>query len=122
MSQRTVLIVEDATEFQFLLRLFFEGEGYRVLAATNGEEALQILRSSSPTLPSFILLDLVMPIMDGYEFREIQRKDEKISHIPVVVMTANGRNRSDQEKLLVKDFLNKPLEIQQLQDLVAKYQ
>ncbi len=103
-----ILIVEDSSDLRALLREFFEGEGFNIRLASNGQEALDLLKTTK-TLPSFILLDLMMPIMDGYTFREEQRRDQRFSSIPVVVMTADGQGEEKTKNLGVKGFLKKPI-------------
>ena len=102
-----VLIVEDAKDIQILLADLIEAEGYRVDCVFNGEEALKFL-TSSENLPGLILLDLMMPQMDGYQFRKAQEKDKRIADIPVVVMTADGDIQAKSVKLGSNGFLKKP--------------
>jgi CheY-like chemotaxis protein len=68
---------------------FLELEGFDVHTAANGRQALDSLKAGDPA--SVILLDLMMPVMDGWQFRRAQSKDPALSHIPVVVVTAAGR-------------------------------
>lgn len=84
----TILIVDDDADIRAVLSEFLEGEGYAVATAGNGREALTYLRLHP--LTSLILLDLMMPIMNGYQFIAERQLDEAVSAIPVVVMTARG--------------------------------
>jgi two-component system, chemotaxis family, chemotaxis protein CheY len=120
MNGKKLLVVEDSTDFQNLLKQLFEGEGYAVEKALNGEEALIHLRGEK-TLPNLILLDLMMPIMDGYEFRRQQELDIRLANIPVVVMTAHRDAQINKEKISVKECLRKPLDIYQLLATVKKH-
>ena len=88
MLLRRVLIVEDDLDTREMLARFLEIAGYHVTQAANGVEALHVLRSGVHA--SVILLDLMMPVMDGWQFRAAQRRDAALSHIPVVVVTAAG--------------------------------
>src|SRR5690349_1848715 len=81
-----VLVVEDSTDARQMLASLLEVEGFAVRTAANGREALDQLRAGPP--PCLILLDLMMPVMDGYQFRAEQRQDPGLSPIPVVVVSA----------------------------------
>jgi CheY-like chemotaxis protein len=84
-----VLVVDDDDGIREALAMALSDEGRRVSCACNGEEALARLRSGDP-LPCLILLDLMMPVMNGQDFRAAQLKDENLSGIPVVLMTAGN--------------------------------
>jgi CheY-like chemotaxis protein len=91
-----VLIVDDDVEIRQLLRRMLEPEGYAVVEAENGRVALERLRGVSP---SVILLDLMMPEMDGFEFVAEFRRHEAWRAIPIVVITARDLSRDDRERL-----------------------
>lgn len=82
-APRTVLIVDDSPDFCDSLAMLLRLEGYDPAVATNGREALDYLRTHAP--PSIIVLDLRMPLMDGYAFSVEQRLDPALADIPVVV-------------------------------------
>lgn len=103
-----ILIVEDAPELQILLTQLFESEGYIAVQAFNGQQALDILRVM-PKLPSFILLDIMMPVMDGFSFRKEQMKDPRLASIPVIVMTADSEPQVKAKQLGVHHFFKKPI-------------
>lgn len=103
-----VLIVEDSKELQYLLGYLFKGEGFTFTQAFNGEEALKALRSM-PRPPAFILLDIMMPVMDGIVFRQEQRKDPALADIPVVMMTADAEPAEKARQLGVEHFFKKPI-------------
>ena len=86
--------------------------------ASNGQEALDQLRSGTD-LPSLILLDLMMPVMDGWEFRREQRKDPAIADVPVVVLSALDPSRG--ADIGAVEFLKKPLDFDHLLALVRQY-
>ena len=102
-----ILIVDDAMDIQSLLEQFFSEEGYTVSKSSNGYEALRFLQST-PQLPDLILLDLMMPQMDGFQFRQLQEQDPKLASIPIVVMTADSNVHSSTIKIGAKGFLKKP--------------
>jgi CheY-like chemotaxis protein len=82
-----VLIVEDEKDIRESLGELLEAEWFVVSQAENGRAALDSL-SESAVLPQVILLDLMMPIMDGEQFRREQLADERLAHIPIVIMSA----------------------------------
>ena len=93
---RPVLVVDDDAGLRQLLRRMLEPEGYAVVEAENGRVALERLRDVSP---SVVLLDLMMPEMDGFEFVAELRRHEAWRAIPVVVITARDLSRDDHERL-----------------------
>jgi CheY-like chemotaxis protein len=101
----SVLIVEDDHDVRDSLRDVLEDAGFMVSAAGDGAEALKLLRGG--LRPGVILLDLMMPRMNGYEFRAEQRRDPSLSDIPVVVLTADRAARGSTE-LQADDYLAKP--------------
>ena len=84
-----MLVVEDDEDIRDVLATILHEAGYGVIIAKNGEEALQRLRSGT-CRPCVILLDLWMPVMDGWQFREEQRKDSSLADIPVVALSGDG--------------------------------
>lgn len=85
---RCVLVVDDDEDLRRTVTMVLAEEGYRVLEAANGAEALSRLHDGP--LPDVILLDLMMPVMNGEQFRRAQRADPLLAEVPVVVMTAAG--------------------------------
>ena len=115
-----ILIVEDSEDLQDLLGQLFKREGYDLMQAYNGQEALNLL-SSMPTLPSLILLDIMMPVMDGIEFRSQQKKDLRLSAIPVVVMSADSNAKAKALQMEIDNLVLKPIrDINKLLELVEK--
>jgi len=103
----TVLVVDDDRYIVEGLSDLLESEGYKVATATNGLDALDQLRRG--LRPSVIVLDLMMPTMDGWGFRQEQMKDAELKEIPVVVMTAAGVSEgSVKTKFGDIEFLPKP--------------
>lgn len=93
--------------------------GYTAHGAANGQEAMDRLKSAEP--PCLILLDLMMPVMSGQEFREHQMKDPKLAKIPVVVITADGHAGQKAEKMQAAAGLSKPLDFDALCVVAEKY-
>ncbi|MCM2323081.1 MAG: response regulator [Oligoflexia bacterium] len=114
---KIVLIVEDDLDIRETFRQLLELEGYCVLTASNGKEGLEVLQG--PQRPSMVLLDLMMPVMNGWEFLEAQRALPEYSKIPVVVVTAAGK---DKEKTVgAAGFIKKPIELDVLLSVVKRY-
>jgi CheY-like chemotaxis protein len=116
-THKSVLVIEDDHDIRETFRQLLELEGYPVITAANGKEGLEKLRRLPP--PALILLDLMMPVMNGWEFLTAQRADESIAKIPVVVVTAVGGNGRD--TLKTAGYLKKPVELQSLLDAVKEY-
>ncbi|MFZ5528597.1 MAG: response regulator [Pseudomonadota bacterium] len=115
---KLVLIVEDEYGNAEVLRLLLEAEGYRVAAASNGLQALDLLREGEK--PALILSDFMMPIMDGGEFGTAVRQDAALAHIPFVFMSATSE---DVVRRIFQDydaFMVKPVEIDPLLALVKR--
>ena len=92
-------------------------EGYRTQVVPNGRAALDYLRQGD--FPEVILLDLMMPVMDGWEFRRRQREDPQLAVVPVVVLSALDQSRA--ADLEGAAFLKKPLDFDRLLELVRQY-
>jgi CheY-like chemotaxis protein len=112
-----VLIVEDDADLREMMDQLLTLEGYQPETATNGKEALDYLKGGGR--PDLILLDLMMPVMDGWEFRRRQREDPQLSQLPVVVLSALEPSRA--VDLGGAAFLKKPLDFDRLLELVRKY-
>jgi two-component system, chemotaxis family, chemotaxis protein CheY len=89
-SQKQVMVVEDSADLRTLLQRLLELEGFQVQSAENGEVALRSLHSAGNSLPGLILLDLMMPVMDGPTFliKMAEASDGKFKNIPVVIISA----------------------------------
>jgi CheY-like chemotaxis protein len=113
-----VLLVEDDIDISEAVESILKEEGFNIKCTFNGKEALEYLQSSKKN-PSLILLDIMMPYMNGYEFREVQLKDPKIADIPTIILSAAGKHE-DIEKLNFKETLKKPLDLDTLIDVVKR--
>jgi CheY-like chemotaxis protein len=120
MQNRKVLLVEDDQEIREALTEFLQSEGFTVETAANGREGLDQLRGGSAP-PAVILLDLMMPVMDGVEFRAEQSSDQKISSIPVVVMSADNRGADKALLMSAHGYLKKPIDIDTLLSTLGTY-
>jgi CheY-like chemotaxis protein len=114
-----VLIVDDELDLQEAIRDALESEGHRTACASNGRDALERLRTGEPTC--VILLDLSMPVMDGWEFRQHQLDDVALADIPVVLITADGNASEKARKMSAHGFLRKPIRPGDLLDTVLGF-
>jgi two-component system response regulator MprA len=110
----TILLVDDDTDIRETYGEILEDQGYQVVMARDGLEALEYLENAAP-LPDLILLDLMMPRMDGPQFRQRQRATERFSDIPVVVISATQmRGTTAAQALAPVGVLKKPLGLDEL--------
>ena len=114
-----VFIVEDDFDIREVLTEVLEDEGFSVSGAANGRDAIDLLKDGSR--PRLILLDLMMPVMSGWQFVSEQRKEANLASIPVVVVSADGNLQHKAESLGASGCLRKPIEIDALLGLVRKY-
>ena len=119
-EKKKILCIEDEPEMIALIKLILERKGFEVLEAVGGQEGLEVIRREMPDL---ILLDLMMPDVDGWEvFRQV-RADERLKDIPVIVVTAKAQSI---DKVLglhiakVDDYVTKPFGPQELLKRVNK--
>jgi CheY-like chemotaxis protein len=113
-----VLIVEDDADLREMMAQLLTLEGYHIDTAANGREALEYLNEAPR--PDVILLDLMMPIMDGWEFRRRQQNDPALADVPVIVLTALDQAQARANDLNGVDFLKKPLDFDRLLELVRR--
>jgi two-component system alkaline phosphatase synthesis response regulator PhoP len=107
MSQERVLVVDDEVYILHILDFILGAESYEVVTATDGEQALQRVREDKPDL---VILDIMMPKLDGYETCRIIKSDEATKHIPVILLTAKGREIDQKlgEEVGASDYITKP--------------
>ena len=115
---RPVLIVEDDADLREMMAQLLTLEGYQIETVANGREALEYLNDAPR--PDVILLDLMMPIMDGWEFRRRQQGDPALADVPVIVLTALDQAQARAADLNGVDFLKKPLDFDRLLELVRR--
>lgn len=115
-STRRILVVEDDSEIRDSLCAFLESIGFTTLSAINGSAAFDLLLRTEP--PSIILLDLMMPVMNGWRFLDLKRKSASLADVPVVVISALEPQK-DLEG--ARAFLQKPVDLTLLQQLVSEY-
>ena len=121
----TILVVDDEPEIVTLLRFVLEKDGYKILEASNGQVALERLGVQPPepgtVLPDLIILDIMMPVMDGYTLNARLQKENKTMGIPILVLTAKGQKMRDLFEMApnVAAYIEKPFDPKALRDLVA---
>lgn len=117
---RKIVCVEDEPEMIDLMRLILSRKGFEVVGANGGVKGLEIIRAEKPDL---VLLDLMMPEMDGWQVYQQLKADPSTENIPVVVVTAKAQNI---DKVLglhiakVDDYISKPFSLQELVDRVEQ--
>lgn len=114
----SVLVVEDDANLREAIVYVLEGAGYEVIAVPDGALALGVLTQG--ILPGVILLDLMMPVMDGWEFRQHQLADPSLASIPVIVVSADPRGVKLVGSPGVHDVLVKPVEVEALLESLAR--
>ena len=112
-----VLIVEDDADLRDMMAQLLSLEGFNAATVSNGREALEYLHNGAR--PDVILLDLMMPVMDGWEFRRRQQADPAVSGVPVIVLSALDQARA--ADVNANAFLKKPLDFDRLLTLVRTY-
>jgi CheY-like chemotaxis protein len=122
MSCRPILLVEDDPDIRAMIAQLLELEGYRVRVSANGVDGLQILRGlEGEERPGLILLDLMMPVMNGWQFRAEQACDPALEEIPVVVMSGDGQVTEKGPPVRAASFLRKPVDLDVLLDTVRRH-
>lgn len=116
----SILIIEDDEAIRETLASVLEDEGYLVQCAAHGREALQQLRTATQ-LPCLILLDLMMPIMSGWDFRAEQLRDPTLAGIPVIVLSADHEVQAMASEVRAQGYLAKPMDLTELVDAVRPY-
>jgi signal transduction histidine kinase len=115
-SGRTLLVVEDDPDIREALDGLLSTEGFRVAGCSNGREALNWLRASPK--PDLILLDLMMPVMDGWQFRVAQKKDPELAAIPVLALSADTTAKA--VAIDAEAYLKKPVDYDTLIDTIDR--
>jgi CheY-like chemotaxis protein len=105
-----ILIVEDDADIRTFMQFLLDSSGYETMAAGNGREALEAMRGRKPCM---VLLDLMMPVMDGFDFRHHQLADPDLAEVPVLCLTARHDVATIAQRLSAP-CLNKPVSIDRL--------
>jgi DNA-binding response OmpR family regulator len=120
MGRKKILVVDDEVDLVKTIQFALEAEGYEVLVSHNGEDALNQSRKENPDL---ILLDLMLPKLDGYKVCRLLKFDERYKHIPILMLTAKTQQK---DKLLGKEtgadeYITKPFDMEELMGKIKKY-
>ena len=115
---KTILVVDDDESLRETLCEALQDEGYTTFGAGNGREALSYLRSAAEP-PCIIFLDLMMPVMNGWQFREEQKRDPALAPIPVIVITANGPGARD--SIDANEVIMKPVRLDKLLNTAQRF-
>src|SRR3990170_3318351 len=120
MKMKKILIVDDEADLVETIRFPLEMEGYQVLVSFNGEDALNKARKETPDL---ILLDLMLPKLDGYKVCRLLKFDERYKHIPILMLTAKTQEK---DKILGKEtgadeYITKPFDMDDLVEKIRAY-
>jgi CheY-like chemotaxis protein len=116
----TVLVVEDDLDIRQALIEILEDHGFTAIGAADGAHAMQFLLGA-PELPCVILLDLMMPVMDGATFRQAQRSDPRLAAIPVVVLSAYRDVDRHADGLDAVSILRKPPSVRELVNVLRTH-
>jgi CheY-like chemotaxis protein len=116
--KKTVLIIEDDEAIRETLAELLQMEQFEIMLATNGEDGLNMLRQEKK--PDVILLDLMMPIKDGFQFRAEQMNDPGIASIPVIVMSADAQIQQKADRIGGVEFLRKPPDLEEVIETVQR--
>jgi CheY-like chemotaxis protein len=118
--ERVVLVVDDDPGIREALADLLGEEGYQVVTAMNGVEALDKLREPSQARPCVILLDLMMPFMNGHQFFAEQQQDRTLASIPIVLISADSALRQKAAQF-GGEFLAKPVRIERVLEMIERH-
>jgi len=120
MNSKKILIVDDEVDLVETVRFSLETEGYQVLVSYNGEDALNQARKESPDL---ILLDLMLPKLDGYKVCRLLKFDDRYKHIPILMLTAKTQEKDMALGMETgaNEYITKPFEMDDLLKKVKTY-
>src|SRR5581483_8292735 len=121
----TILVVDDEPEIASLLSAMLQADGHKILEAGNGQIALERLGVDPPKpelgIPDLIVLDIMMPVMDGYALNNRLQREQKTKSIPILVLTAKGQKMRDLFEMApnVAAYVQKPFDPKMLRELIA---
>ena len=107
---KKILVIEDDQDIRESMIDWLKDLGYETVGATHGQDGLDLLQGNEP-LPQLIIVDLMMPVLDGAGFRRAQLADPRIAGIPVIMMSADGRLHQKLHGVECDAYLNKPLQV-----------
>ncbi|WP_412757539.1 response regulator [Legionella bozemanae] len=117
-KEQFILLIEDNSAVSEALVWALEYAGYTTVTVRNGQEALNMLEKDP--LPAIIFLDLMMPVLDGFEFRERKKASQRIRSIPTIITSAKT-NLEKMEKMQNETFLSKPFNLNDMFHILKEY-
>jgi CheY-like chemotaxis protein len=119
-AQPTIMVVDDDDDIRQMMRVLLEEDGYSVLEAENGQQAIDIARSASPDL---ILMDLSMPVLDGLTATRRMREIDRVSEVPIIAITAHDspEHRTNASAAGINEYLTKPIDFAKLDSLLDRF-
>ncbi len=119
-SKKKILIVDDEADLVELLQVLLEQKGYEVFTAFDGQEGLDKVKEKRPDL---VVLDVMMPKMDGYQMCRLLKFDEELRQIPVILLTARGQERDKKtgRDVGADDYMTKPFENAELLQKISAF-
>jgi CheY-like chemotaxis protein len=118
-ANKNVLVIDDDFDIRDLVICLLQTNGYKATGVSNGQEAITHLQSGHPA--DLIILDLMMPIMDGWEFRAVQQNDPRLGSIPVVLISATDEVQEQVGLLKAADYIRKPIDFGVLLETVGRH-
>ncbi len=114
-----ILVVEDDPDLRTIVRLQLSSQGYDIFEATNGAEGFQAIQEN---IPDCVILDLMMPVVDGFGFLKRVRSVTDLEEVPIIILTASEdeRNRVRGFQYQADSYMSKPYDLQELTDEVAR--
>lgn len=116
----TIMVVDDDEDIRYMMRVLLEDDGYRVLEAENGQRALEIAQSGDPDI---ILMDLSMPVLDGFTASRRLREQSKLCDVPIIAITAydTPEHRTNASAAGINEYLTKPVDFVKLDKLLDQF-
>ncbi len=119
-ATRTIMLIEDDRDICAIVEQVLADEGYQTIAVSNGVEGLKRLRASAQR-PFLIVLDLMLPVMDAWQFRAEQTSDARLADIPVVIFSANPKVGQHADALGAAGVIRKPPNLDELLSVVGRF-
>ena len=119
MAGKRILLADDEEDIKTVVTMFLRSQGYEVVTAYDGLDTLEKVRSEKPDL---ILLDIMMPVLDGYEVCKRLKEDEQTAHIPILILSAAAHAESVKRGLKAgaQDYIIKPFEPEKLHEKIEQ--
>lgn len=118
-ARQKILVIDDDSNIRFIVRFKLESDGYQVILANDGKEGVDAALEQQPDL---IIVDIQMPVMDGFTALQALKAEPRTAHIPVVMLTARGQRLDELRgrELGAREFLNKPFSPRKLSEVISQ--